>query len=173
MIIAMHDVPHPRKPFNRGCRGQEIKVTWLRTKIEGCGFDPHQPCKQFFNFQLQKKIDKTLLVGEIVICSDKRLLWQDSYLSVDGALTSVVSKLHKIIITLLAEVPGAARVNLQPVEHLLFCNQFTNMCPSAFSILGPPGPRGRGWWSNLHQNLPWTGGDMLVKFHHDRCRGLD
>jgi len=76
----------------------------------------------------------------------------------------------------LAEIPGAALVNLQPVEHLLFCKQFSNMCPSAFSILGPPGPGGeggRGQGSNMHQNLPWTGGDMLVKFHHVRCRGLD
>jgi len=29
----------------------------------------------------------------------------------------------------LAEVPGAARVNLQPAEHLLFCEQFSKMCP--------------------------------------------
>jgi len=65
----------------------------------------------------------------------------------------------------LAEVPGAARVNLQPAGQLLFCKQF-----SAFSFLGPPGPGGRGQESNQHQNLPWTGGDMRAKFHHDRCR---
>jgi len=45
------------------------------------------------------------------------------------------------------------------------------MFPSAFSVLGPPGPGpgpgsgGTGWGSNLHQNLPWTGGDVGAKFH--------
>jgi len=47
----------------------------------------------------------------------------------------------------LAEVPGTARVNMQPAEHL---------CPSGFKVSGPPGP-GVGGGSNLHQNLPWTG----------------
>jgi len=32
-------------------------------------------------------------------------------------------------IILPAEVPCAARVNLQPAEHLLFCKQFSKMCP--------------------------------------------
>jgi len=55
----------------------------------------------------------------------------------------------------LAEVPGPARVNLQPAEHPLLCKQFSKMFPSAFSVLGPPGPGGRGGrGSNLHQNLP-------------------
>jgi len=31
----------------------------------------------------------------------------------------------------LAEVPGTARVNLQPAEPLLFCKQFSKMCSSA------------------------------------------
>jgi len=41
------------------------------------------------------------------------------------------------------------------------------MCPSAFSILGPPCPggRGRGQGSNQHQNLPWTGGVDRAKFY--------
>jgi len=43
----------------------------------------------------------------------------------------------------LAEVPGAAWINLQPAEHLLFCKQFSKLCPSALSVLGPPGPGGR------------------------------
>jgi len=47
------------------------------------------------------------------------------------------------------------------------------MCPSAFRISSPPGPGWRGRGSNLHQNLPWTGGDVCAKFHHYRCRGLD
>jgi len=42
----------------------------------------------------------------------------------------------------LAEVTGIARVYLQPTGHLLFCKQFSKVCPSAFSILGPPGPGG-------------------------------
>jgi len=35
-----------------------------------------------------------------------------------------------------------------------------------FSLKGfrPPRPR-RGRGSNLHQNLHWTGGDVLAKFH--------
>jgi len=37
------------------------------------------------------------------------------------------------------------------------------MCPPAFSVLGPPDPRGRG--SNLFQNLSWTGVDVGTKFH--------
>jgi len=34
----------------------------------------------------------------------------------------------------LAGVPGAAWINLQPADHLLFCKQFSKMCPSAFSV---------------------------------------
>jgi len=34
-------------------------------------------------------------------------------------------------LTKLAEVPGAARVNMQPAEHLY---------PSGFRVSGPPGP---------------------------------
>jgi len=50
------------------------------------------------------------------------------------------------------------------------------MCPSAFRVSSPRGPGAQGvreWGSNLGQNLPWTGGDVCAKFHHDRCRGLD
>jgi len=75
-----------------------------------------------------------------------------------------------LIISLLDEVPGSARVNLQPVEHLLFCKQFSKMFPSAFSILGPGG---RGQESNLNQNLPWTVRDKYAKFHQDWYWGLD
>jgi len=76
----------------------------------------------------------------------------------------------------LAEVPSAARVNLQPAEHHWFCKQFSKMCPSAFRVSVPQGPDGgggRGQGSNLHQNLPWTGGDVCAKFHQAWCRGLD
>jgi len=69
-----------------------------------------------------------------------------------------------VFILLLAEVPGAARVNMQPAEHL---------CPSGFRVSGPPGPGVLGGVSNLHQNLPWTGRNVLAKFHQDQCRGLD
>jgi len=47
------------------------------------------------------------------------------------------------------------------------------MFSSAFSVLGPPRPRGEGEGSNLHQNLSWTGGDVGAKFHQDQFRGLD
>jgi len=46
------------------------------------------------------------------------------------------------------------------------------MCLSALSVLGPPGPGPGGWGSNLHQNLPWTGGNLHAKFHQDRCAGV-
>jgi len=45
------------------------------------------------------------------------------------------------------------------------------MCPSAYRVSGLSGSRGEG--GHLHQNLPWTGGDVLAKFHKDRCMGLD
>jgi len=44
----------------------------------------------------------------------------------------------------LAKVPGADWVNLQPAEHLLFCQQFSKMFPSTFSVLGLPGRRRGG-----------------------------
>jgi len=70
-----------------------------------------------------------------------------------------------------AEVPEPARVSL--LNILCFVNSFQKMFPSALSVLGSPGPDGRGQGSNLHENLPWTGGDVGAKFHPDRCRGLD
>jgi len=39
------------------------------------------------------------------------------------------------IYIILAEVPGDARVNIQPAEQL---------CPSGFRVSGPPRPRGVG-----------------------------
>jgi len=75
---------------------------------------------------------------------------------------NLVGNLFGINILIQAEVPGWTSFVFK---------QFSKMCPSAISILGPPGPGGRG--SNLHQNLPWTGGDICAKFHYDRCRGLD
>jgi len=73
----------------------------------------------------------------------------------------------------LAEVPGTARVNLQPAEHLLFCKQFSNMCPSAFRVSGTQVYGLKGLGSKLHQSLPWTGRDVRTKFYQDLCRGLD
>jgi len=49
-----------------------------------------------------------------------------------------------IYIYRLAEVPGAAQVNLQPAEHLLFLKQFPKMCPSAFRVSGPQAQMGEG-----------------------------
>jgi len=63
----------------------------------------------------------------------------------------------------LAEVPGAAQVNMQPAEHL---------CP-CFRVSTSPGPGVGGGMSNLHQNLFWAGGDVCAIFHQDQCRGLD
>jgi len=40
---------------------------------------------------------------------------------------------------ILAEVPGTARVNLQPAEHILFKKEFSKMSSSAFSIFGHGG----------------------------------
>jgi len=39
---------------------------------------------------------------------------------------------------------------LQAAEHLLFYKECSKMSPSAFSILGPPGPRGEGV-GNAHE----------------------
>jgi len=50
--------------------------------------------------QIAKKIDNALSVRVIVICSDHKLLWRDSYKGVDRALTPDESILHKIIITI-------------------------------------------------------------------------
>jgi len=63
---------------------------------------------------------------------------------------------------LLAEVPGAARVNLQPAEHLLFCKKFV------LQLMGFQAPQAQaeeGVGSYWHQNLPWAGGDVCGKFH--------
>jgi len=49
-----------------------------------------------------------------------------------------------LIYAVLAEVPGAAQVNLQLAEHLLFCKQYSKICPSAFSILSPQAQGGGG-----------------------------
>jgi len=35
-------------------------------------------------------------------------------------------------------------LSLQPAKHILFYKDFSKMSPSAFSILGPPGPGGAG-----------------------------
>jgi len=75
------------------------------------------------------------------------------------------------IYSLQAEVPGAARINLRPAEHLLFCKQFSKMCPSAFRVSGPQGVSEQG--SKLHKNLLRTGGDMRAKFYQDPFRSFD
>jgi len=51
---------------------------------------------------------------------------------------SIFSEDHLIHYYLrLAELPWAARVNLQPAEHLLFCKQFSKTCPSAYRVQAP------------------------------------
>jgi len=54
-----------------------------------------------FQPRIAKKINKAPSVRVIVICSDHRLLWQDSYKGVDRALTPDDSILHKIIIIII------------------------------------------------------------------------
>jgi len=80
--------------------------------------------------------------------------------------TNIVSRQTSVCpflyLYVLAEVPGAAQVDLQPAVHLLFCIQFSKMSPSAFSVIGPPGPGGRGPGSKLHQNLPCQDSDAGV-----------
>jgi len=66
-----------------------------------------------------------------------------------------------------AEVTGAAQVNLQPAEHLLFCKQFSKMCPSAFSVFGPPGPGG-GRGDQACTKTFFPSGDVHAKFHQER-----
>jgi len=71
----------------------------------------------------------------------------------------------------LAEVPGAASVNLHPAEHLLFCKEFSKMCPSALRVSGPPGPRRvRELWSKPSLE---RFGDVSAKFYQDSLWGLD
>jgi len=54
-----------------------------------------------FQTWIAKKINKAHSVRVIVICSDQRLLWRDSYKDVDNGLTSDESKLHKIIMMMM------------------------------------------------------------------------
>jgi len=63
----------------------------------------------------------------------------------------------------LADVPGAAWVYMQPAEHLLFCKQFSKMCLQLLEFQGPMPKEVRVPGSKLHQNLPWTGGDVRAK----------
>jgi len=54
-----------------------------------------------------------------------------------GFITAAKVTLTSIFIKTLAEVPGAARVNLQPAEHL-------KICPSAFKVSSRRGQGGEG-----------------------------
>jgi len=65
------------------------------------GSIPGPPCQQFFNPGLQKKINKALSVRVIVICSDHKHLWRDSYKGVGHTSTLLESILHKIIIIII------------------------------------------------------------------------
>jgi len=57
-----------------------------------------------FQPQIAKKINKAPSVRVIVICSDHRLLWRDSYKGVGGSSTSPDSILHKIIIIIITMI---------------------------------------------------------------------
>jgi len=74
-------------------------------------------------------------------------------------------------IYLLSEVPGAAQVNSQPALNMFYFVNSFQKC--ALQLLEFQAPRFSWPRSKLHQNLPWTGGDVSAKFHQDRCRGLD
>jgi len=54
-----------------------------------------------FKPRIAKKINKAPSVRVIVICSDHRLLWRDSYKDADRALTPDESILHKIMIIII------------------------------------------------------------------------
>jgi len=56
----------------------------------------------------------------------------------------MMGQLLEFYINLIAEVPSPAWVNLQPAKHFSLCKQFSKMFPSAFSVLGLPGPGGGG-----------------------------
>jgi len=51
-----------------------------------------------FNPRWQKELTMVSSVRVIIVCSDHRLLWRDSFKGVDHALTSDESVPHKIII---------------------------------------------------------------------------
>jgi len=69
-----------------------------------------------FQPQIAKRINKTPSVRVIVIFSDHKLLWRDSFKDVDFALTSDESILHKIII--ISIIIDASKVSNQ---FLIFC----------------------------------------------------
>jgi len=71
---------------------------------------------------------------------------------------------------LLAEVPGAARVNLRPAEHLLFCNGFQKCI---LQLLGFQAPQAQMGGVKPAPKPSWTGGVVCAKFHQDPCWGLD
>jgi len=83
----------------------KMGLPWLRghrhlTKNKDLRLWVQTPAAHASNFQPQiaKKINKAPSVSVIVICSDHRFLWQDSFKGVDRASTLVDSILHKIII---------------------------------------------------------------------------
>jgi len=89
-----------------------LGLPWLRghrhltenKDLKGCGFNPQQPMPAIFQPWIAKKINQAPSVRVIVICSDHRLLWRDSYKGVDRALTPDESILHKIIIIIIIRV---------------------------------------------------------------------
>jgi len=82
----------------------------FRSKVVGSILN--HTCQQFFNPGLQKKLNKALSVRVIIICSDHRLLWQDSYKDVDPALTLEESILHKMIIMIYRDVTFAREISV-------------------------------------------------------------
>jgi len=66
--------------------------------LKRCGFNPQQPMRTILQPRIAKKINYAPSVRVIVICSDHRLLWRDSYKDVDPALTSDESIMYEIFI---------------------------------------------------------------------------
>jgi len=80
-------------------------------------------------------------------------------------LPSIVSQASfSKFICLLAEVPCSSQVNLQPAEHLCFVNSFQKCVFQLIRFQAHQAQAGEGAGANLHQNLPWTCGDVLAKF---------
>jgi len=84
------------------------------------------------------RICRGFLSGLVIISTSRH--------NINKLIKQKISGYQRKIILQQAEVPGAAWVSLQPAKHLLFCKQFSKMCPSALSILGLPGPsQAQGW----------------------------
>jgi len=96
--------------------------------------------------QIAKKINKAPLFRVIVVCSDHRFLWSDSYKSVYPALQWNESTLHKIIIIIKVFV---FKVNL-PVSVL--AKDSCLMANSVSRIREDFSSKSAAWSSSLDEN---------------------